>query len=156
MPHNPNSKGRRDGQPCPPSWGKEKHRASTDFELLFVRLRTILQMYSDTYSVAEDTPTCFRLEANTGPAAVRAWGGKVKRPTLPVAWVEIGKPYVSYHLMGVYGNEKLLAGLSKRLRARMQGKTCFNFKANDEVLFKELEKLTIQAISSFKKSGFIA
>jgi len=37
----------------------------------------------------------------------------------------------------------------------MQGKTCSNFKSNDEALFKELEKLTAQGIAGFRKAGFI-
>jgi len=130
--------------------------ASTEFKLLFVRLRTILQQHADTFSVSDDSPTCFRLEASTGPATLRAWGGKMKRPMIPVAWVQIGKAYVSYHVMGLYGNEKLLDGMSKKLKARVQGKACFNFKTVDEVLLNELEKLTDQGLSSFKKSGFIA
>jgi hypothetical protein len=62
---------------------------------------------------------------------------------------------VSYHLMGVYGNSKLFAGVSKKLKARMQGKTCFNFKTIDEPLFEELEQLTAKAMTGFRKAGFI-
>ena len=58
--------------------------------------------------------------------------------------------------MGVYGNVKLLDGMSKELKARMQGKTCFNFKRHDDALFKELEQLTTRAVAAFKKAGFIA
>jgi hypothetical protein len=53
----------------------------------------------------------------------------MKRPIIPVAWVQIGKAYVSYHLMGVSGNAKLCDTLSAKLKARMEGQTCFNFKA---------------------------
>ena len=80
----------------------------------------------------------------------------MKRPMIPVAWVQVGKAYVSYHLMGVYGNVKLRDGMSKKLQARRQGKTCFNFKAYDEALFKELERLTVEAIAGFRKAGYIA
>ncbi len=56
---------------------------------------------------------------------LRAWGGKLKHPIIPVAWVQIGKTYVSFHLMGIYMKTPLLGGMSKELKARMQGKTCF-------------------------------
>src|SRR5256714_14519449 len=98
---------------------------SAAFDSIFARLREILQTHAGTLSVQEDTPSYFSLAGNTGPATLEAWGGKLKRPILPVAWVQIGKAYVSFHLMGLYGNAKLLAGISKELRARMQGKTCF-------------------------------
>ena len=53
--------------------------------------------------------------------------------------------------MGVYASPELLAGISKKLKARMQGKSCFNFKTLDEPLFNELEQLTVQAFESFKQ-----
>jgi hypothetical protein len=129
---------------------------SAEFESIFVRLREILRKYSGALSVTEDSPNRYCLEGGAGPAALRAWGGKAKKPLICVAWVQIGKAYVSYHLMGIYGNTRLLDGMSKELKARMQGKTCFNFKYHDEALFKELEQLTVQTFAAFKKAGFIA
>jgi len=127
-----------------------------EFESLFARLRGILQKHAGTLSVADDTPARYCLEANIGPATLQAWGGRTKRPTIPVAWVEIGKTDVSYHLMGVYGDAALRNSMSKELRARMQGKTCFNFTSHDEARLTELETLTSKSIASFKKAGFIS
>jgi len=129
---------------------------SSEFESIFGRLRAILQKHAAMLSVKEDSSTCDSLEASAGPAALRAWGGRMKRAAIPVAWVQIGQGYVSYHLMGVYGNAELLDGMSKELKARMQGKTCFNFKRNDEALFKELEQLTAHGIGGFRKAGYIS
>ena len=128
---------------------------SSEFEAIFARLRSILAKRVPPLVVTEDTPTRYCLEARVGPAAVQAWGGKMKRPSMPVAWVEIGKGYVSYHLMAVYGNAEALKGMSKELRARMQGKSCFNFKFVDETLFTELEALTVRTGQAFKQSGFV-
>ena len=75
---------------------------------------------------------------------------------MPVAWVQVGKAYVSFHLMGVYGNPKLLDGVSEKLLARMQGKSCFNFKVVDEELFGELEQLTVKSIAGMRTAGFIS
>ncbi|HEV8377577.1 MAG TPA: hypothetical protein VGQ99_16380 [Tepidisphaeraceae bacterium] len=130
--------------------------ASTEFESIFGRLRSILQKYVGRLSVAADTPDSYCLEGPVGPATLRAWKGKARRPMLPVAWVGIGKAYVSFHLMGLYGNQKLQGGMSKELKARMQGKTCFNFKNSNEALFKELEQLTARGMADFRKAGFIA
>ena len=129
---------------------------SPEFQQVFTRLREMLERHSANLSVKADEPGYYSLEAGVGPAAVKAWGGKMKRPTMPVGWVQIGKGYVSYHLMGVYGNTKALKGMSKGLKARMQGKTCFNFKAADEELFKELEELTGKVNAGFKQAGFIS
>ncbi len=126
------------------------------FESVFVRLRRILEKHSGALTVKADEPDHYSLEASAGPATLRAWGGKARKPRIPVAWVQVGKAYVSYHLMGVYGNTRLLEGMSKELKARMQGKTCFNFKGVDEKLFRELDQLTAQSIAAFRKAGYIS
>jgi hypothetical protein len=71
----------------------------------------------------------------------------------PVAWVKVGKSYVSYHFMPVYMFPRLRDGMSEKLRARMQGKSCFNFKAADEMLFKELEQLTTKGLALGREAG---
>jgi hypothetical protein len=68
----------------------------------------------------------------------------------------VRKNYVSYHLMGIDGNAELIAGLSQPLRARMTGKSCFNFTAVDEALFEELQGATAASLRALKKAGFIA
>ena len=103
----------------------------------------------------EDTAISYALAAKTGLATLKAWGGKMKRPTIPVAWVQIGKAYVSYHLMSVGGNSKLADAMSAKLKARMQGKTCFNFAVADDDLFAELDRLTAASITAFRNAGFI-
>ena len=127
-----------------------------EFESIFARLREILLQHSSALTVTSDAPDQFSLAGSAGPAALAAWGGKAKRPLLPVSWVQIGKAYVSFHLMGVYGNTRLRDSMSKELKARMQGKSCFNFKVVDEELFKELDQLTAQSIAGFRKAGYIS
>lgn len=127
---------------------------NSEFESVFARLREILQKHAGNLSVKKDGPGCFALHAPAGAAALKAWGGKMKKPMIPIAWVQVGKGYVSYHLMGVYGNPKARESMSDELKRRMQGKSCFNFKAIDEALFQELDELTGQSIAWFKKSGF--
>jgi hypothetical protein len=129
---------------------------SASFQATFVRLRDILKKHAAGLTVARDSAGQYSLEAPIGPETIRAWGGKAKKPAIAVAWVQIGKAYVSYHLMGVYGMPALLNTCSKELRARMQGKSCFNFKEIDEELLQELERLTKQSIDGMRKAGFIA
>jgi len=123
---------------------------------VFSRLREILRQQADGCTVARDTAGHFGLDASVGPATLRLWKGKMKSPTMPVAWVQISKAYVGFHLMGVYGNPKLLKGCSQPLLARMHGKSCFNFKAVDEPLFAELAQLTTESIAGMRTTGYIA
>lgn len=135
---------------------KGRRAASQEFNSIFLRLRAILQNHAGTLAVADDSDARYCLEGSPGPAVLAAWGGKLKKPSIPVAWVQIGRAYVSYHLMPLYGNSKLHDGMSKRLKARMQGKTCLNFKRSDEELFNELEQLTATGLAAFRKAGYVS
>ncbi|RYF93642.1 MAG: hypothetical protein EON95_08230 [Caulobacteraceae bacterium] len=82
-------------------------------------------------------------EGEGGVSLTSDWRSPLK-PDAPMWFggVRVGKAYVSYHLMPVYTHPALAAKISPALRRRMQGKSCFNFKAHDEALFDELEALT--------------
>jgi hypothetical protein len=73
--------------------------------------------------------------------------GSEGKPWGYAAGTRVGKRYVSYYLMGVYGDPTLIATMSPELRRRMQGKSCFNFTRIDEELFAELETLTRESIA---------
>jgi hypothetical protein len=126
---------------------------SKDFDAVFSELRAILTRHASTLTVAEDVAHRYCLEAPIGPATLKSWGGKAKRQTIPIAWTEIGKAYVSFHLMGL---EAASSAISPALKARLQGKTCFNFAKPDAALFKELEAVTTQSIAALRKAGYCA
>ncbi len=128
---------------------------TTDFDATFDALRELLRSHAAGLTVAEDSPERFCLEATPGPATLASWGGKVRRPTLPVAWVERGRSYVGYHLMGLNGNTALAARLSTDLVARKQGKTCFNFRRPEEVPLPELTQVTAASIAALRRAGFV-
>jgi hypothetical protein len=123
------------------------------FAEVFQSLRSVLQKHAATLVVSEDTSTKYCLEAPIGPATLQAWGGKARSARIPVAWVEVGKSYVSYHLMGI-AVPSVQAGVTKALKARMQGKACFNFTIADPTLLTELDSLTAASITAFKRAGF--
>ena len=120
---------------------------SAEFQTIFERLRKILEPYARTLAVTQDTPGRYCLAGGVHPT---------RKTAMPVAWVEIGKNYVSFHHMGVYGFPKLRDGLSAELQARMQGQSCFNFKTADEKLFSELEQVAARGFAAFKQAGFLA
>ena len=120
---------------------------SPQFEVIFARLRQILEPHSARLKVTADAPDHYCLEVAFSPKLKKAF---------PVAWVKVGKAYVSYHFMPVYMFPKLRERMSKKLRARMQGKSCFNFKVSDETLFKELEEVTTEGFALCGKAGFVS
>jgi hypothetical protein len=120
--------------------------AAAESDPVFHALRGILQRHAGRLTVVDESPGKFSLV-----------GGKHPKHGTPltVAWVTVGKNYVSFHHMGVYERPELLKGVSPQLRARMQGKSCFNFMTVDLALFAELEELTVRGFEVFRKAGFM-
>lgn len=114
------------------------------FPAIFTRLRAILEPYAARLTVTANAPDHYCLALDYSPKFKKGF---------PVAWVKISRAYVSYHFMPVYMFPQLRDGLSPKLRARMQGKSCFNFKQLDEPLFEELARLTTTGLATARKSG---
>ena len=55
--------------------------------------------------------------------------------------------------MAVYAYPELLIGMSEKLKKRMQGKSCFNFKKLEPELQTELQTLTQKSFLKFKEAG---
>jgi hypothetical protein len=113
-----------------------------DFAPVYAELRAIMLRAADGMTVAKDDPD--DLELRTG------WAHPL-RPNGPMWFggVRRGKAYVSYHLMPLYVQAELMAQVPPGLRRKMQGKSCFNFKAADPSLFAELETLTRACAQAF-------
>jgi len=118
---------------------------NAEFASIFSRLRGILQKHTGALTVTADGPNHFCLTVD--------YSAKLKKG-YPAAWVKVGRGYVSYHFMPIYMFPKLRDKLSSELRARMQGKSCFNFKRTDEALFRELEEVTAQGFTAAHQAGF--
>jgi hypothetical protein len=119
--------------------------ADKDFQAVFDRLRNIMRSLEPELVLKHDKPGDYSLDTH------------FKRKDGYVIWfggVQIKKNYVSYHLMPVYDDPELLKGVSDDLKKKMQGKSCFNFKALDETLFAELEELTRKGFERIEKDGY--
>ncbi len=107
---------------------------SGDFEAIFGTLRSImLEVVDDTLIVTDDKP---------GSLTVKSQRLDTKGQPVWFGTVTIKRSYVAYHLMTLYEHPKLARGISSDLAKRKQGKTCFNFKREDQRLFAELAELT--------------
>jgi hypothetical protein len=117
-----------------------------DFAIVFSKLKSILQKYESRLTVKTNTASSYYLDA--------AFSEKFKREIF-FGSVQIKKNYVSYYLMPVYMFPALLQGISPNLKKRMQGKSCFNFAAADEELFRELAQLTKKGFDRFKQEKLL-
>ena len=142
-----------------------KAPVKSDFVKTFQELRAILQPYATKLNVVHDNGTCYYLETREP---------KYRGKPICFGAVRLGKNYVSFYLMAVYSaaacvtpakgsteakivgaTSKLSASMSSELKKRMQGKSCFNFKQPDAMLFKELAGLTKRGFDEYQKLGWV-
>ena len=112
-----------------------------DSNTTFKKLKTILTQFESHLSVLHDKTDNYYLNTPTSESN--------KKPTFFGA-VQIKKSYVAFHLMPIYYYPELLESISEELKNRMQGKSCFNFKEIDHILFTELNSLTKIAFEKYK------
>jgi hypothetical protein len=116
------------------------------FPIIFEQLKSILLPYESHLIVVQNSPGNYSL--NT------PFSEKYRKEIFFGA-VQIKKNYVSYYLMPVYMYPDLLTGMSDGLRQRMQGKSCFNFKTEDQALFTELAQLTQKSVARVKQEKLL-
>jgi len=117
-----------------------------DLNPVFTELRNILSPYANDLKVTRDGENELYLDT--------LHIQKNKKPLFFGA-VQIKKSYVSFHLMPVYVKPELLRSASPELKARMQGKSCFNFTRVEPDLLKELAALTEAGYASYQEEGFV-
>jgi hypothetical protein len=113
-----------------------------DFDSLTAALMALMQRAAPGMTVSRTgADGCQLVAAWDNPArrGERMWFGGVRK----------GKSYVSYHLMPVYTHQALAETILPALKKRMQGMSCFNFKAEDPELFSQLESLTRAAAEAY-------
>ena len=120
--------------------------AKNDFNEVFEELKSIFKPYVKKMNVSSDTDTYYQLDTRY-----------IMRNKQPLCFggVRVGKSYVTFYLMSVYAVPELLKGMSPELKKRMQGKSCFNFKQVDLILFRELKTLTKASAAKFTDDKFI-
>jgi len=118
----------------------------TDFDQVFHNLKALMKPYETLLALMVDTEENYILETLS-----RSFRGKA----LFFGAVQVKKNYVSFYLMPVYVFPDLLEGLSERLRKRMQGKSCFNFKKLDADTLLELAELTRRGFKRYQAEGLL-
>lgn len=116
------------------------------FAGVFTELRSIMLGVADELVIVRDRPGDLHIDTR-----------HVMKNGKPLFFgaVNIKKRYVGYHLMPVYVNPVLLGDASAGLRARMQGKSCFNFTRTDPSLFEELALLTKAGYDFYRRERYV-
>ncbi len=104
--------------------------AEKDFGMVYEKLHTIMDKHTDGLIVKHDEPGFYYV---IGPEP------DFRKNEAYFGGVQVKKNYVSYHLMPVYMDPRLLENIPESLKKRMQGKSCFNFNKEDPALFQSLD-----------------
>jgi hypothetical protein len=122
-----------------------------DFEAVFAALKPVLGKYAKRLAVKTDTPAEYTLVTKS-PSPFPQHKGH----PMFFGSVRVGKAYVSYHLMPLYMNAALTKTVSPALKKRMQGQSCFNFKANPEPeALSELDRLTEAGLKQWGEKNWL-
>jgi hypothetical protein len=113
-----------------------------EFHAVFAELKSILAKHEKRLAIKADTPIEYTVVTQS-PSPFPQHKGQ----PMWFGSVRLGKAYISYHLMPLYMCEELTRQVTPALKKRMQGKTCFNFKAlPDTDLTKDLKDLTAASV----------
>jgi hypothetical protein len=132
--------------PAPATKPKPRAASGVGFTATFGALKNILASFSDQLHVTADAPGKYYLVTKS-----KSWKGS----SMHFGAVIMGKAYVSYHLMPLYTHPELIKTLSPELKKRMQGKSCFNFRAVDDALFAQLGTLTQAGLEKYRSRNWL-
>jgi hypothetical protein len=124
---------------------------AADLDVLFAQLKPVLAKFQKSLAVKIDTPTEYTLVTKKASPFPQHKG----QPMF-FGSVRVGKAYVSYHLMPIYMSPELNRAIAPNLKKRMQGKSCFGFKAGlspDTVV--ELAQLTEASLKQWNERKWI-
>lgn len=126
-------------------WDAENVMANSEFMMVFARLKAILEPYAAAMDVQHDEEGVYSLDTRT-----------IMKNGKPLFFgsVQVKKTYVSFHLMPVYVFPGLLDDIGA-VRARMQGKSCFNFRTLDEAHIAALTDLTRAGYERYRDAGML-
>ncbi len=113
-----------------------------EFDAVFAELRGLMLDAAAQMIVSRDEP---------GDLDLLAPFAHPRKPKTPMWFgaVRQGKAYVSFHLMPLYTHPDLAAAVPDRLKRRMQGKSCFNFKTLDPAQRADLHSLTRRCAEAY-------
>lgn len=112
----------------------------------FAALRAILSEFDGKLRVSKDEPGKYEL-VSLEPT--------YERKPMYFGSALIQKNYVSFYLMPLYACPELDKVISPDLRKHKQGKSCFNFKEPDLLLFVQLAALVVSGYRAFEKKGWV-
>ncbi len=121
-----------------------------DLQNIFNKLKSILQRYNEKLITKIDAGNNFDLWSQKEIIVA----GKNKSEMF-FASIQIQKNDVAFHFMPLYTDPNLIDELTKSLRSKMKGKSCFHIKKLDEDLENEISDLLKKGYEIYKNKDWI-
>lgn len=119
---------------------------------IFNRLKSALGRQCPPMVVSKDTENNFELMGNK-PVP---YGSKKKIvPGMYFSSAVARKDMVSFYFFPIYYNQREFKDVAPTAMKCLKGKTCFNFKKEDQVVEKELDALLNKGAQVWKKLGYM-
>lgn len=119
---------------------------------IFTVLKEALARQCPPMLCSKDTATTYEIIGNK-PVPY----GSTKKMVLGMYFssVVVRKDMVSLYFFPLYYHGRDFQGLAPTLMKCLKGKSCFNFKKEEEVVEKELNALLKKGIQSWKQQGYM-
>ena len=119
---------------------------------IFDTLKASLQKQCPPMVCSKDEPDCYEIMGNKA----MPYGSKKKIvPGMYFSSAVARKDMVSFYLFPVYYRSKEFAGMAPTAMKCLKGKTCFNFKKEEQVIEKELDGLLNRGAQIWKTLGYM-
>ncbi|MBI3005818.1 MAG: hypothetical protein HYY49_10450 [Ignavibacteriales bacterium] len=119
---------------------------------IFTKLKAALAKQCPPMVKAKDTSDTFEIIGNK---AVPYGSTKKAVPGMYFSSVVARKDMVSFYFMPAYDDRKGFNNIAPTAMKCLKGRTCFNFKKEEQVVEKELDALLSEGAEIWKKQGYV-
>lgn len=119
---------------------------------IFNKLKSALKKQCPPMVCSKDTSDTYEVIGNK---SVPYGSKKTMLPGMYFASAVARKDMVSFYLFPLYYKKKEFEGIAPTIMKCLKGKTCFNFKKEEQVVTQELERLLKRGARIWKDQGFM-
>jgi len=119
---------------------------------IFNKLRTSLEKQCPPMVCAKDTPDSYEIIGN-----IPVPYGSTKKiiPGMYFSSTVARKDMVSFYFLPAYFEKKEFARIAPTVMKYLKGKSCFNFRKEEQVVERELDSLLKKGLEVWKKQGYV-
>ena len=119
---------------------------------IFNKLKTALKKQSPPMVISKNTADTYEIIGNK---SVPYGSKKIIVSGMYFSSTVARKDKVSFYFLPAYFGKKEFARIAPTVMKYLKGKSCFNFKKEEQVVGKELDALLKKGVAIWKKQGYV-